>query len=84
MLGNSISGNGNATAPHNELGIDLVGMNGADANDPLDTDVGPNNLQNFPVLTSAASNATTSTIVGTLNSEATKQYRLEFFCSRNP
>lgn len=59
-------------------------MNGADANDPLDTDVGPNNLQNFPVLTSAASNATTSTIVGTLNSEATKQYRLEFFCSRNP
>lgn len=79
VLGNSISGNGNSTAPHNELGIDLVGTNGIDGNDPGDPDTGPNNLQNFPVLTSAASNAATTTIGGTLDSEASKQYRLEFF-----
>lgn len=79
VLGNSISGNGNATAPHNELGIDLVGTNAVDANDLGDPDTGPNNLQNFPIVTSAASNASTTTVGGTLNSEASKTYRLEFF-----
>ena len=80
VLGNSISGNGNSTIPHDEMGIDLVGVNGVDANDAGDTDTGPNNLQNFPVLTSAASSATTTTISGTLNSEAlVRTYRLDFF-----
>jgi CSLREA domain-containing protein len=72
LLGNSIVGNGS-------LGIDLDPTNGVTANDPGDGDIGTNNLQNFPALISAASNATTTTIAGTLNSEASKLYRLEFF-----
>ena len=72
LLRNSIFGNG-------ALGIDLDPGNGVTPNDAGDADTGPNNLQNFPELTSAASNATTTTIGGTLNSEANKQYRLEFF-----
>jgi hypothetical protein len=72
ILANSISAN-------SSLGIDLQGLNAVDANDSGDGDTGGNNLQNFPELTSAASNATTTTIGGTLNSEANKQYRLEFF-----
>ncbi|MBA3241932.1 MAG: hypothetical protein H0T60_11960, partial [Acidobacteria bacterium] len=47
--------------------------------DTLDPDTGPNNLQNFPVLASATSGGGTTTIQGTLNSEASKAYRIEFF-----
>jgi CSLREA domain-containing protein len=72
LLRNSILGNG-------ALGIDLDPTNGLTPNDAGDTDTGSNNLQNFPVLTSAASSATMTTIAGTLNSEASKTYRLEFF-----
>ena len=49
------------------LGIDLGG-DGRTANDPRDRDTGPNALQNFPVLTSAYSSFTGTTIKGTLNS----------------
>jgi hypothetical protein len=72
LFRNSIFGNG-------ALGIDLDPGNGVTPNDAGDVDTGPNNLQNFPAVTSAASNATTVTIGGTLNSEANKQYRIEFF-----
>ena len=46
ILGNSIRDNG-------ALGIDLIG-NGITANDAGDGDEGPNNLQNFPVLTGSS------------------------------
>ncbi|MFQ5649312.1 MAG: FlgD immunoglobulin-like domain containing protein [bacterium] len=62
------------------LGIDLGPANAADgvsANDPGDGDTGPNNLQNFPVLTSAAANGVV--IEGTLNSLSNTVFRLEFF-----
>ena len=52
ILGNSIYGNGG-------LGIDLGG-NGVNLNDPGDTDSGPNNVQNFPVITAATLPAATS------------------------
>lgn len=56
------------------LGIDLDGL-GQTPNDPGDIDPGPNNLQNYPVLTSAA-----PTIVqGTLNSTPNTTFTLEFF-----
>ena len=70
ILGNSIFSN-------TGLGIDLGG-DGVTPNDAADADTGANNLQNFPVLTSAVSGSTI--IQGTLNSTASStQFRLEFF-----
>ena len=46
-----------------------------------DGDSGPNNLQNYPVITSALVSAGTVTISGTLNSTANATFRLEFFSS---
>ncbi len=60
------------------LGIDL-GPGGVTPNDPGDPDSGANNLQNFPVLTSATSSSTT--IEGTLNSTPSTEFRLEFFAN---
>ena len=62
------------------LGIDL-GSNGVTPNDNGDGDSGANHFQNTPVLTSANSSGGTTTITGTLNSEANQQYRVEFFAS---
>lgn len=80
LLGNSIFANG-------ALGIDLVGGDettlgfGVTKNDAGDGDTGANNLQNFPVLTNVTSAAGTTTITGTLNSLATRTFRIEFFAS---
>ena len=60
------------------LGIDL-NNDGATANDDKDPDVGPNNLQNFPVLTSAKSSRKGTTVKGTLNSTAGTTFTLQFF-----
>ena len=68
------------------LAIDL-GADGPTPNDPCDSDSGPNNLQNVPVLTiatragvSACGNGCTGTrIFGTLAGQANTQYKLEFF-----
>ena len=49
------------------------------ANDPGDADTGPNNLQNYPVITSAPVAAGNVTISGTLNSAASTTFRMEFF-----
>ena len=71
ILGNSIYGNGG-------LGIDFDN-NGVTANDALDADTGSNALQNFPVITSAVSSPTGTTIAGSINSTANTNLRLEFF-----
>src|SRR6266567_2142792 len=71
ILGNSIFSNTN-------LGIDLT-PTGVTPNDSCDDDTGPNNLQNFPVLTSAAAGPVNTTINGTLNSTASTTFRIEFF-----
>jgi hypothetical protein len=60
------------------LGIDLF-PDGVTANDAGDGDSGPNNLQNYPVLTDADSTSSGTTIVGTLNSAANTAYTLYFF-----
>jgi hypothetical protein len=69
---NSIHSNG-------DLGIDLslseFTLDGVTLNDPGDVDGGPNNLQNYPVLTAAAP----TTIDGTLNSTPNTPFTLEFF-----
>ena len=69
ILGNSIYSN-------STFGIDLDN-DGLTANDGNDGDIGSNNAQNFPVLTSAASGSTR--VRGTLNSTPNRTFRLEFF-----
>jgi hypothetical protein len=76
--GNAILGNG--IGPNAGLGIDLF-PSGVTANDPCDADTGPNNLQNFPVLSSATSAGAMTNVLGSLNSAATTNYRIEFFAN---
>ena len=73
VLGNSIHSNA-------DQGIDL-GTSGVTANDSNDTDTGANNLQNFPVLATAHIADDIISISGSLNSEASKTYRIEFFAN---
>lgn len=60
------------------LGIDLAN-NGVTGNDVQDPDTGDNNLQNFPVITSALFSAGTTTITGNLNSLPNTLFRIEIF-----
>ncbi len=78
LTGNSIRQN--SIFLNSELGIDL-GTQGVRVNDPCDADTGANNLQNYPALTSAVSNGTTTNIVGSLNSTANTAFALDFFVS---
>jgi hypothetical protein len=49
------------------------------ANDPGDADIGPNERQNYPVLSSARTSANQTTIRGRLNSNPNETYTLQFF-----
>jgi hypothetical protein len=71
IRGNSIHDNAGA-------GIDL-NADGVTANDAGDPDSGPNNLQNFPILTGSFVGGGATTVTGTLNSTASTSYTLEFF-----
>jgi trimeric autotransporter adhesin len=70
----------NAIDANGGLGIDLGG-DGVTANDVGDVDSGPNQLQNFPVLTRATSDGTNSWFAGTLASSQSATYVLELFTS---
>ena len=75
LLGNSIFSNAG-------LGIDLEfdgDPNCVEPNDNCDVDTGPNNLQNYPVLTSAISGGGSTNIQGSLNSAPSTTFRVEFF-----
>lgn len=69
---NVIYGNGG-------LGIDIFPTGQNNANDALDPDDGPNQLQNYPTVNKVTSAGSTTTIKGKLNSEPNKSYRIEFF-----
>jgi CSLREA domain-containing protein len=78
---NSIFSNG-------ESGIDLFPIAGTTPNDgdnpatpqvDPDGDTGPNNLQNFPVLSSAKTSSTNTTVTGKLNSTPGKTFTVQFF-----
>ncbi|MGH7452484.1 MAG: LamG-like jellyroll fold domain-containing protein, partial [bacterium] len=68
----------NAIFSNSGLGIDLS-TDGVTRNDAGDGDTGANNLQNFPVLTSATRDDDDTIIKGTLNSAPNTTFRLEFF-----
>lgn len=73
ILYNSIYSNG-------VLGIDLGG-DGFTPNDPLDSDSGPNNLQNVPVLTAAQTACGYMNLRGTLDSAANTVYTVQLFAN---
>jgi len=73
---NSIFSNGG-------LGIDLAAGNdvypGVTANDPGDADLGPNDLQNFPVITNVFGSATSTIVLGKLNSLANRTFFIDVY-----
>lgn len=71
VLANAIFSNG-------DQGIDLDD-DGVSPNDAGDSDTGANDLQNFPVLTSATSGNGSITITGDLNGTMATDFRIEFF-----
>ena len=77
IRGNSIFSNGTTA---NDLGIDL-GTDGLTPNDDQDPDTGPNDLQNFPVITLARVTGSTRTITVTLNSTVGETYTIDFYQS---
>jgi hypothetical protein len=81
VIGTSSAGNkvlSNSIFSNGELGIDL-GRDGVSANDSGDADSGPNNLQNFPVISSAKTSSTATTISARLNSGVNTPYIVQFF-----
>ncbi len=68
----------NSVFSNGGLGINL-GEDGVTANDPGDGDTGPNDLQNFPVITSAKASRKGTTIKGTLNSTPSTTFTVQFF-----
>lgn len=68
---------GNSVFANTGIGVDLGGV-GRTANDAGDPDSGPNNLQNFPVISRANTNGT---ITGTLDSVAGVTFTLDFYVS---
>ena len=81
--GNTVSRN--SIFSNGGLGIDLLGTgeddlsNIATANDQGDGDSGPNHLQNKPVISSAKTSSTATTIKGTLNSKPNQTFTIRFF-----
>jgi uncharacterized repeat protein (TIGR01451 family) len=79
ILGNSIHSN-------TRLGIDLihVGPRAGEptANDEGDTDTGPNDVQNFPVISHVDVSGGQTSAQVSLNSVASTDFRLEFFHNR--
>ena len=70
----------NAIYDNGELGIDLI-SNGVTDNDEGDVDTGPNNLMNFPVLTSAMATPGKLIVKGTIDTQGPRQVTLEFFAN---
>jgi len=60
------------------LGIDLGG-DGVTTNEAGDTDIGPNNLMNFPVITSINMNPATNKVSGTIDTGASGPVQIDLF-----
>jgi S-layer homology domain len=85
IRGNSIHSNHQNPAFGEIMGIDLgenaSPLGGVTRNDLGDGDIGPNHLQNFPMITSAVPSLAEggTTIAGRLNSEPDTTYTLDFY-----
>lgn len=62
------------------LGIDLAD-DGPTANDPLDVDTGPNQLQNTPLIERGGTDGVETQLYGTLNSVPNRTYTIDLFRS---
>ena len=78
-VGNAILGN--SIFSNKSLGIDLGG-DGVTLNKPGGPHSGPNELQNFPVLSAASSGNAGTIVTGRLNSAANSSFRIELFASK--
>ncbi len=76
VLGNSVFANA-------KLGIDLGNADGVTANN-FNGNLGPNNYQNYPVLTSAIASGNSVLVTGTLQSASNSTYRVEVFANATP
>jgi len=72
---------GNIIHSNGELGIDLWPEEGVTPNDTGDGDEGSNHLQNYPVLSSAASGSDDTVIWGALNSSSNTTFDLDFYAT---
>jgi hypothetical protein len=71
---------GNSMIDNAGLGIDLD-PNSVNPNDHLDPDAGPNDLQNFPLITSVIPLGPNIQLNGTLDTEPNRTYVLDFYGS---
>ena len=72
---------GNAIHANIGMGIDLQNDGSVEPNDAGDGDPGPNNRQNFPVLTAATISGFDLTVDGSLNSNPSTSFGFDFFAS---
>jgi hypothetical protein len=84
--GSNISVRGNSIHDNGALGID-IGTEGPNFNDQMDADGGANQQQNFPILQSVTTGASTH-VTGKLNSTPSTTFDLDFYanpaCSNFP
>jgi hypothetical protein len=88
VMGHAATGNtitDNSIFSNARLGINL-GLETGNAlpNDNKDPDSGPNNLQNYPVITSVKKTTAGIVIKGSLNSIVNSKLHIEFFASASP
>ncbi|HEX2268166.1 MAG TPA: Calx-beta domain-containing protein, partial [Pyrinomonadaceae bacterium] len=81
--GNNNAIRGNSIFANGSLGIDLgpAGLNapGVTPNDPNDSDIGANHLQNFPIVTTVSRNASSTRILGSLNATPLTTFQIDFY-----
>ena len=80
-VGNAILSN--SILANQKLGIDLGG-DGVTPNHPGGLIPGPNGFENFPVLSSAITSSSGTTIQGTLNAAASEPFTIQFFSNTAP
>ncbi len=75
---------GNNIFSNSTLGIDLTFDSNVTPNDPGDPDTGPNQIQNFPILSGATITPVNTAIQGSLNSQPSTTYSIDFFANVAP